>query len=61
VLDKIEIDGPSFDSIGLNYVLHCLPGTIRTKSMVFENLEALLNPGGTASTAKYLKLGCHDG
>lgn len=47
VLDPIEIDGPGFDSIGLNYVLHCLPGTVRTKSVVLKNLEAVLNPGGT--------------
>lgn len=55
VLDRIERDIPPFDSIGLNYVLHCLPGTIRTKSVVFENLETLLNPGGTlfGATALY--------
>ena len=47
VLDPIEIDHPGFDSIGLNYVLHCLPGTIHTKSTAIENLEALLNPNGT--------------
>jgi ubiquinone/menaquinone biosynthesis C-methylase UbiE len=54
-LDKVAIDGPSFDSIGLNYVLHCLPGTIRTKSAVFGHLESLLNPGGTlfGGTALY--------
>lgn len=55
VLDKIEIDGRPFDSVGLNYVLHCLPGTIRTKSVVFEHLDALLSPGGTlfGSTVLY--------
>ena len=55
VLDAIEIDGPLFDSAGLSYVLHCLPGTIRTKSVVFEHLDALLNPGGIVfgSTALY--------
>lgn len=47
VLDPIEIDAPGFDSVGLNYVLHCLPGTIRTKSTAFKNLEAVLNPRGT--------------
>lgn len=41
--------------MGLSNVLHCLPGTIRTKSAVFEHLEVLLNPGGTlfGSTALY--------
>jgi len=27
-------------------LLHCLPGDIRSKSVVFENLKALLNDGG---------------
>jgi SAM-dependent methyltransferase len=47
VLDPICIDTPPFDSIGLANLLHCLPGTIRTKRVVFENLKAVLNPGGT--------------
>jgi len=34
------------DSIGLNYVLHCLPGDLSTKSVVFDHLRAALNPGG---------------
>ena len=43
VLDPIAIDTAPFDSAALNYVLHCLPGTIRTKSAVFRNLEAVLS------------------
>ena len=36
-----------FDSIGINYVLHCLPGkTLYDKEIVFRNLKPLLNPGG---------------
>ncbi|MDJ0799868.1 MAG: class I SAM-dependent methyltransferase [Calothrix sp. MO_167.B12] len=37
----------TFDSIGINYLLHCLPGNnILSKSVVFRNLKALLNDGG---------------
>ena len=46
VLDPIEIDAPLFDSVGLANLLHCLPGTMRTKKVVFENLKAVLKPGG---------------
>jgi 2-polyprenyl-3-methyl-5-hydroxy-6-metoxy-1,4-benzoquinol methylase len=46
VLDPIEIDPPKFDSIGILNVLHCLPGAIETKGIVFDHLKALLNPGG---------------
>jgi len=47
VLDPIDIDAEPFDSVGLANLLHCLPGTMKTKGVVFEHLEALLNPGGT--------------
>ena len=47
VLDPIEINAPPFDSVGLANLLHCLPGTMKTKKVVFENLKAVLNPGGT--------------
>ena len=34
-LDKIPT---TFDSIGLNYVLHCVPGTMEQKKVIIENL-----------------------
>jgi 2-polyprenyl-3-methyl-5-hydroxy-6-metoxy-1,4-benzoquinol methylase len=46
VLAPIDIDTQKFDSIGMMNLLHCLPGDIRSKSLVFENLKALLNDGG---------------
>ncbi len=47
ILDPIGIDAPLFDSVGLANLLHCLPGTMRTKRVVFENLRGVLKPGGT--------------
>ncbi|NER98456.1 MAG: methyltransferase, partial [Symploca sp. SIO1B1] len=35
-----------FDSIGMNYLLHCLPGNMTSKAEVFKNLNKLLNSGG---------------
>ncbi|MBZ4423174.1 class I SAM-dependent methyltransferase [Myxococcus sp. RHSTA-1-4] len=46
VLDPIGFDAPRFDSIGLNYLLHCLPGSMDEKAVVFDHLRSLLNPGG---------------
>jgi hypothetical protein len=46
VLEPISIDGRVFDSIALNYLLHCLPGTIIDKSVVFDHLYQHLAPGG---------------
>jgi len=45
-LDPIRIDVPLFDSVGVANLLHCLPGTMKTKKVVFENLKAVLKPGG---------------
>jgi len=36
--------GP-FDSVGLCYLLHCLPGAIPSKSVVFDHFRPLLAPG----------------
>jgi len=46
ILAPITVDELGFDSISLNYLLHCLPGNITEKMVVFENLYQLLNPGG---------------
>lgn len=46
VLQPIDIGSSGFDSIGLNYLLHCLPGNLGSKSVVFENVKPLLKEGG---------------
>lgn len=47
ILEPIQYDGPQFASISMNYVLHCLPGTLSQKSVVFDHLKSLLRPNGT--------------
>jgi SAM-dependent methyltransferase len=47
VLQPITFDGRRFDSIALNYVLHCLRAPWPQKGTVFAHLKDLLNPGGT--------------
>jgi SAM-dependent methyltransferase len=54
VLEPVRIETPRFESIGLNYLLHCLPGTMRTKGAVFRHLKALLTPGGVLFGATLL-------
>lgn len=46
VLEPIAFDDEPFDSIGMNYLLHCVPGAMRNKAVVFDHLGALLRPGG---------------
>ncbi|WP_036287037.1 class I SAM-dependent methyltransferase [Methylosinus sp. PW1] len=45
VLEPIAFDAPKFDSVGVNYLLHCLPGAIAEKAVVFDHLKALTNEG----------------
>lgn len=47
VLEPIPFDGEPFDSIGLNYLLHCVPGDMASKSVAFDHLAALAKPGAT--------------
>lgn len=46
VLEPLQIEPADFDSIAINYLLHCLPGDIPSKAVVFKNLKLLLNQGG---------------
>jgi ubiquinone/menaquinone biosynthesis C-methylase UbiE len=46
VLDPLRIEPADFDSIALNYLLHCLPGNLLDKGSVFRNLRPLLNHNG---------------
>ena len=44
VLEPIQMDSPQFDSVGLNYLLHCVPGTIESKAIAFDHLKTLMKP-----------------
>jgi SAM-dependent methyltransferase len=46
--------GP-FDSAGLCYLLHCLPGEIATKAVVFDHLRSALAPGARVFGATILQ------
>lgn len=59
VLDPIVLDVPTFDSISMTYLLHCLPGTIKTKSAVFHHLTPLLKPNGVIFGATLLSEGVY--
>lgn len=46
ILEPLHLHEEPFDSIGMNYVLHCLPGTLRSKAVVFNHIKAYLKTGG---------------
>jgi SAM-dependent methyltransferase len=45
-LHRIDIGMSGFGSISLNYLLHCLPGNLASKNVVFEHVKPLLKDGG---------------
>ena len=59
VLEPISIDAPKFDSIGINYLLHCLPGSIEFKAVVFDHLKSLMNPDAVLFGSTLLQGGVH--
>lgn len=46
-----------FDSVSLNYVLHCLPGKLPQKTIVFDHIKEILTPGGKLFGATILGKG----
>jgi len=55
ILQPITADIEKFDSIAINYLLHCLPGTLITKTVVFEHLKTVMKPGATLFGATILQ------
>ncbi len=46
ILDTLDLQCDKFDSISMSYLLHCLPGSLKEKSLVFRNLRPYLNDSG---------------
>jgi hypothetical protein len=59
ILEPLQHDVPRFDSIALNYVLHCLPGTMQSKYVVFEHVKPWLNAEGVVFGTTILGQGLH--
>jgi hypothetical protein len=57
VMAPLTIKTELFSSMGLSYLLHCLPGRMEEKGVVFDNLIPLLKPEGTIFGATLLSEG----
>jgi hypothetical protein len=57
VLAPIAYEGKKFDSVGVSFLLHCLPGTMEEKAAAFDGLNGLMKPGAALFGATLL----HDG
>ena len=45
ILEPIDHELERFDSIGINYLFHCVPGSISEKAVAFDHLKKLMKPG----------------
>jgi len=57
VLESIVIDGAKFDSVGINYLLHCVPGSIASKGVIIDHLKAVMNPDAVLFGSTLLQAG----
>jgi ubiquinone/menaquinone biosynthesis C-methylase UbiE len=53
VLELLPVPGGSYDSVGVNFLLHCLPGEWRDKGEVFAHAAAALRPGGRVMNMRH--------
>lgn len=57
LLEPLALPDAHFDSVGINFVLHCLPGALENKQRVLEHLTRVLRPGGVLFGATVLGRG----
>ena len=57
VLKPLLMECRGFDSASVNYVLHCLPGTMNSKSAFFDHLIECMNPGAVVFGSTLLQGG----
>jgi ubiquinone/menaquinone biosynthesis C-methylase UbiE len=54
VLEPWPLPAQSFDSVAMCNLLHCVPGTLQEKSVVFDQAQSVLAPEGTLFGATVL-------
>ena len=59
ILEPVTIDTKPYQSIAVNYLLHCLPGKLPQKAVIFDHLNPYLEKGGTIFGATLLSHGVH--
>ena len=61
VFEPFETGAERFDSVALNGLLHCIPGTMKKKGVIFDNTKQVLNPGGVVFGCTILNEGVQKG
>jgi SAM-dependent methyltransferase len=55
--EPFNLDTPAFDSVGMMNLLHCIPGDMKTKSVVFKHAKEVMNPGAVLFGSTILREG----
>jgi len=61
VLGSFDLRCTKFDSVSVNYLLHCLPGSMKEKCLAIENILPSLNPNGVVFGSTILGKGVKTG
>lgn len=59
ILEPLDMDARPYQSVAVNYLLHCLPGNIPQKAVIFDYLNPYLDKGGSIFGATLLSQGVH--
>lgn len=54
VYQPFPLENMQFDSVGLNFLLHCLPGSIQEKAKIFTNIKPFMAKGAVIFGATVL-------
>jgi len=47
VFEPLDLNCEKFDTVSINYLLHCLPGEMSEKGIAFSRVKDVMNDGGT--------------
>ncbi len=61
VFEPFDTGSERFDSVALNGLLHCIPGTMKQKAVVFDHARQVMNPGGVMFGCTILNKGVKKG
>lgn len=61
ILEPLSLNCEKFDSVSVNYLLHCLPGSMPEKSIIFSHLREVMNAGSVLFGSTILGKGVKKG
>lgn len=57
VLEDMSVNSEKFDSVGMNLLLHCVPGSLEYKGRIFDHCKEVMNDGAVLFGATIINVG----